>query len=108
LVTALKREQVAVSIRFSLPLAALAGCHLPAEFLLTLATECDGGCSVALPYSKALMAGQSGMNPETLSRAFAKLRERGMHTDVTGAHRGRRPCARSGGLQSYARGQGAC
>lgn len=49
-----------------------------AEFLLDLAT-CEGGrCKVVLPYDKALIAGRLGMKPESLSRAFAKLRDHGV------------------------------
>lgn len=57
-----------------------------AEFLLTLASECDRECSVALPYSKALIAGQSGMKPEIWSRTFDRLGEHGVQTDATLAH----------------------
>lgn len=53
------------------------------EFLLSLAAECEGECSIALPYSKGLIAGQLGMKPETLSRAFARLREHGVQADAT-------------------------
>jgi len=50
-----------------------------AEFLRDLAI-CDGGrCEVVLPYDKALIAGRLGMKPESLSRAFAKLREHGVN-----------------------------
>jgi len=33
---------------------------------------------VTLPYDKSLIAGRLGMKPESLSRAFAKLRTHGM------------------------------
>lgn len=52
-----------------------------AEFLLGLAEAEEGGCEVALPYSKRLIAGHLGMQPESLSRAFAKLRAHGVETE---------------------------
>ena len=33
---------------------------------------------MTLPYDKVLIAGRLGMKPESLSRAFAKLREQGV------------------------------
>ena len=49
-----------------------------AEFLLDL-TKCKvGPCSVMLPYDKVLIAGRLGMKPESLSRAFSRLREHGV------------------------------
>ena len=41
-------------------------------------------CAVALPYDKTLIAGRLGLKPESLSRAFAKLRSVGVH--VHAAH----------------------
>ncbi|MEP2780949.1 MAG: Crp/Fnr family transcriptional regulator [Pseudoruegeria sp.] len=49
-----------------------------AEFLLDLSTEDIGACEVTLPYDKVLVAGRLGMKPESLSRAFAKLKEKGV------------------------------
>lgn len=49
-----------------------------AEFLLDLASCEFGACSVKLPYDKVLIAGRLGMKPESLSRAFAKLKEVGV------------------------------
>lgn len=34
---------------------------------------------MVLPYDKALIAGRLGMKPESLRRAFAKLREHGVN-----------------------------
>lgn len=51
-----------------------------AAFLLDLA-DADGegdSHSVTLPYDKSLIAGRLGMKPESLSRAFAKLRKFGV------------------------------
>ena len=55
-----------------------------AEFLLDLAAG-DGACTVALPYNKTLIAGRLGMKPESLSRAFAKLRELGVRVNQSSA-----------------------
>jgi CRP-like cAMP-binding protein len=41
-------------------------------------------CIIALPYDKTLIAGRLGLKPESLSRAFAKLRSVGVH--VHAAH----------------------
>jgi hypothetical protein len=34
-----------------------------------------------LPYDKALIAGRLGMQPESLSRAFARLKQIGVHIE---------------------------
>ena len=49
-----------------------------AEFLLELASCQDGSCEVTLPYDKVLIAGRLGMKPESLSRAFARLKDHGV------------------------------
>ena len=49
-----------------------------AEFLLDLCEHDSGTCQVILPYDKMLIAGRLGMKPESLSRAFAKLKEQGV------------------------------
>lgn len=59
-------------------LKARTGAQRVAEFLLELAPVAEGGCVVTLPYDKALIAGRLGMKPESLSRAFAKLRDYGV------------------------------
>ena len=59
-------------------LKAQTGAQRVAEFLLELATCAAGGCTVTLPYDKVLIAGRLGMKPESLSRAFAKLRRHGV------------------------------
>ncbi len=54
------------------------GAQRVAEFLASLC-ECDhGACTVGLPYDKALIAGRLGMKPESLSRAFVRLRDLGV------------------------------
>jgi CRP-like cAMP-binding protein len=59
-------------------LKARTGVQRLAEFLASLATAEAGSCTIALPYDKALIAGRLGLKPETLSRAFAKLKSIGV------------------------------
>lgn len=59
-------------------LKAYTGAQRLAEFLLSLAPVDNGACTIALPYDKALIAGRLGMKPESLSRAFLRLREYGV------------------------------
>ena len=59
-------------------LKAQTGAQRIAEFLLELAPCPTGACEVTLPYDKVLIAGRLGMKPESLSRAFAKLRDYGV------------------------------
>jgi CRP-like cAMP-binding protein len=59
-------------------LKAQTGAQRLAEFLLELAECSFGECEVVLPYDKVLIAGRLGMKPESLSRAFAKLRDHGV------------------------------
>ena len=59
-------------------LKAQTGAQRVAEFLLELSSCAAGPCTVTLPYDKVLIAGRLGMKPESLSRAFAKLREHGV------------------------------
>ena len=67
-------------------LKARSGVQRVAEFLLSLSAGRGRDCSVALPYNKALIAGRLGMKPETLSRAFARLREHGVRIEAAVAH----------------------
>lgn len=67
-------------------LKARSGVQRVAEFLLDLATVTKGSCSVVLPYNKALIAGRLGMKPESLSRAFARLRQHGVKIDAAMAY----------------------
>jgi CRP-like cAMP-binding protein len=53
-----------------------------ALFLLRLARIGRGSCTIELPLDKTFIAARLGMQPETLSRAFAKLRQHGV--EVTG------------------------
>jgi CRP-like cAMP-binding protein len=70
------------------------------EFLASLAPHPRGPCTIQLPYDKSLIAARLGLKPESLSRAFAKLRSIGVdvrasNVDVrdmaqlTGAYRSR-------------------
>ncbi len=59
-------------------LKAQTGAQRVAEFLLDLADCSSGACRVTLPYDKVLIAGRLGMKPESLSRAFSKLRKHGV------------------------------
>lgn len=54
------------------------GAQRVAEFLLHLCDHDTGNCVVTLPYDKILIAGRLGMKPESLSRAFAKLKPVGV------------------------------
>ena len=59
-------------------LKAQTGAQRVAEFLLDLCPAAEGACTVRLPYDKVLIAGRLGMKPESLSRAFARLRDSGV------------------------------
>lgn len=65
-------------------LKARSGVQRLAEFLIELAGLDDttsGAVTLTLPYNKTLIAGQLGLQPESLSRAFAKLRESGVQIE---------------------------
>lgn len=51
-----------------------------ASFLLRFCPEGGGRASFTLPFDKALVARRLGMQPETLSRALARLRAAGVET----------------------------
>jgi CRP-like cAMP-binding protein len=59
-------------------LKAQSGIQRLAEFLASLSPVDNGPCTIALPYDKALIAARLGLKPESLSRAFAKLRAIGV------------------------------
>ena len=65
-------------------LKAKLGVQRLAEFLISLCPNGEETCTIALPYDKTLIAGRLGLKPESLSRAFAKLRSVGVH--VHAAH----------------------
>ena len=52
-----------------------------AQFLVSLAPVQEGSAVVILPYDKSPIAHRLGMKPESLSRAFARLRGQGVSTD---------------------------
>ncbi|WP_397541947.1 cyclic nucleotide-binding domain-containing protein [Roseovarius salis] len=54
------------------------GAQRVADFLIHLCDGESGSCVVRLPYDKALIAGRLGMKPESLSRAFSKLKPVGV------------------------------
>lgn len=62
-------------------LKARSGVQRLAEFLVKLADQDGPACQVALPYNKVLIAGHLGIQPESLSRAFARLRSHGVRMD---------------------------
>ncbi len=64
-------------------LKAQSGVQRVAEFLASLSLAEQGHCAVVLPYDKLLIAGQLGLKPESLSRAFAKLRTIGVMVDAS-------------------------
>lgn len=67
-------------------LKARSGVQRVAEFLTELAPlDAEGSCTVHLPYNKTLIAGHLGMKPESLSRAFARLRDHGVTIETTNA-----------------------
>ncbi|WP_425045693.1 Crp/Fnr family transcriptional regulator [Primorskyibacter sp. S87] len=59
-------------------LKAQTGAQRVAEFLLTLCDDEAISCDVTLPYDKMLIAGRLGMKPESLSRAFTRLKTAGV------------------------------
>jgi CRP-like cAMP-binding protein len=64
-------------------LKAQSGVQRVAEFLATLTPNEQGSCVVALPYDKVLIAARLGLKPESLSRAFAKLRSVGVEVHAS-------------------------
>jgi len=64
-------------------LKAQSGVQRVAEFLASLSLAENGRCALALPYDKILIAGQLGLTPESLSRAFARLRTIGVVVDAS-------------------------
>ena len=59
-------------------LKAKSGVQRVAGFLALLCSKEAGACTIALPYDKGLIAARLGLTPESLSRAFAKLRPLGV------------------------------
>jgi CRP/FNR family transcriptional regulator, dissimilatory nitrate respiration regulator len=67
-------------------LKAHTGAQRVAEFLSSLCESQTGSCQIGLPYDKALIAGRLGMQPESLSRAFVRLRTIGVTIEQNQAH----------------------
>jgi len=65
-------------------LKAQSGIQRVAEFLAGLCPPGAGPHTITLPYDKTLIAGRLGLKPESLSRAFAKLRRVGV--EVRASH----------------------
>ncbi|MFZ1814385.1 MAG: Crp/Fnr family transcriptional regulator [Rhizobiaceae bacterium] len=57
------------------------GAQRVAEFFVSIAPCIKGPCVVQLPYDKSLLAGKLGLKPESLSRAFNRLKEYGVEID---------------------------
>ena len=64
-------------------LKAQSGVQRVAEFLASLSLAEQGQCAIALPYDKVLIAGRLGLTPESLSRAFARLRRIGVLVEAS-------------------------
>lgn len=64
-------------------LKAQTGLQRLAEFLVCLCPPDSDKCTIALPYDKALIAGRLGLKPESLSRAFARLRSVGVNVHAS-------------------------
>ncbi|SDK28758.1 Crp/Fnr family transcriptional regulator [Aliiruegeria lutimaris] len=64
-------------------LKAQTGAERTARFLLEFCDPHAESAIVALPYDKSLIAGRLGMKPETLSRAFTRLRSVGVRISGT-------------------------
>lgn len=56
------------------------------EYILELCDRAGGATRVELPYGKVVLAGELGMKPESLSRAFARLKPFGVRSDVRHVH----------------------
>ncbi|MGI9380765.1 MAG: Crp/Fnr family transcriptional regulator [Methyloligellaceae bacterium] len=55
------------------------GIQRVARFFISLCPVDEGSCTIGLPYDKNLIAGRLGIKPESLSRAFVRLRDVGVH-----------------------------
>ncbi len=66
-------------------LKARSGAQRVAEFLLDLCPPDRESPTVTLPYDKMLIAGRLGMKPESLSRAFLRLRDHGVQVNQSSA-----------------------
>jgi CRP-like cAMP-binding protein len=69
-------------------LKAQSGLKRLAEFLVSLSSVDQGPTEVVLPCNKVLLAGWLGLRPESLSRAFVRLKSHGvaMHASYVNIH----------------------
>ncbi len=72
------------------------------DFLLKLCSVDSGPAVISLPYDKTLISQRLGMQPESLSRIFAKLRRQGVNTEQN-----RVLIADVDSLRAYCDGEGA-
>lgn len=59
------------------------GVQRVAEFIASLSAAKHGECAIALPYDKVLIAARLGLAPESLSRAFSRLKMVGVAIDAS-------------------------
>jgi CRP-like cAMP-binding protein len=64
-------------------LKAQTGVQRLADFLACLCPPASGAYTLALPYDKGLIAGRLGLEPETLSRSFVKLKQVGVEVKAS-------------------------
>lgn len=67
-------------------LKAKSGFQRVAGFLASLSSVEEGASTIVLPYDKNLIAGRLGLTPESLSRAFTKLRPLGVTVSASTVH----------------------
>jgi CRP/FNR family transcriptional regulator, dissimilatory nitrate respiration regulator len=67
------------------------------DFLIDLSNSAGGAIEVDLPYEKVVLAGELGMKPESLSRAFSRLKSLGVHS-----HKGQIRLNNVGALKEFA------
>jgi CRP-like cAMP-binding protein len=76
------REQIAALVTEIESLKAQNADQRLANFILSLCPPGVEQCRFRLPYDKRLIAARLGVKQETLSRAFAKLRDHGVRTET--------------------------
>lgn len=76
------REKIGALIGEIESLKALNADQRLARFILNFCPPGEDQCRFRLPYDKRLIAQQLGVKQETLSRAFAKLRDYGVRTET--------------------------
>jgi CRP/FNR family transcriptional regulator, dissimilatory nitrate respiration regulator len=76
------KEQIAALVTEIESLKAQNADQRLAHFILSLCPPGEEQCRFRLPYDKRLIAARLGVKQETLSRAFAKLRDYGVRTET--------------------------